>query len=134
MGLCSTYSYSWMSHQPPLCTTPRISRTPAYTRSEQLSNKQTQKNFNNKASGDERITTELLNKILQKLNTMQRRGTEVWEKGDNTLLNYYKPISLLSHVYKITRVKLPIVSHVSSMTFSLPDKLGSKKYLLALVP
>ncbi|KAL0831036.1 hypothetical protein ABMA28_001919 [Loxostege sticticalis] len=75
---------------------------------------------NNKAPGEDGITSELLHaggtpvlKVLQKLfNSVLLEGItpEAWnrsvvvlffKKGDNTLLKNYRPISLLSHVYKL---------------------------------
>ena len=75
---------------------------------------------NNKAPGDDGITAELLKaggkpilEVLQRLfNSVIHEGKtpQAWhrsvvvlffKKGDNTLLKNYRPISLLSHVYKL---------------------------------
>ncbi|KAJ0182129.1 hypothetical protein K1T71_002851 [Dendrolimus kikuchii] len=75
---------------------------------------------NGKAPGDDGITTELLKAggmpilkaLVELFNSVIHRGTvpKAWsrsvvvlffKKGDNTLLKNYRPISLLSHVYKL---------------------------------
>jgi hypothetical protein len=101
---------------------------------------------NNKAAGEDGITTERLKaggtpilKVLQRLfNSVLLDGTtpEAWngsvvvlffKKGDKTLLKNYRPISLLSHVYKLfSRV---ITNRLARRfdDFQSPEQAGFRK-------
>ncbi|XP_063635113.1 uncharacterized protein LOC134805838 [Cydia splendana] len=101
---------------------------------------------NNKAPGKDGITSELLRaggtpvlKVLQKLfNSVLSEGItpETWnrgevvlffKKGDNNLLKNYRPITLLSHVYKLfSRVITNRLEHRLD-DFRPPEQAGFRK-------
>ncbi|KAG6440869.1 hypothetical protein O3G_MSEX001433 [Manduca sexta] len=101
---------------------------------------------NNKAPGEDGITSELLKaggtpilKVLQTLfNSVLLEGStpEAWsrsvvvlffKKGDNTLLKNYRPISLLSHIYKLfSRVITNRLEHRFD-DFQPPEQAGFRK-------
>ena len=101
---------------------------------------------NNKAPGEDGITSELLRaggtpvlKVLQKLfNSVLSEGKtpETWsrgevvlffKKGDNSLLKNYRPITLLSHVYKLfSRVITNRLEHRLD-DFQPPEQAGFRR-------